>query len=158
VQSLDPRVVTLWRLQAVVGIATGWAPPLAVLAWFSVFKLDLGVQRSALLLLGCVAVLGVRALVWPGLQYRAFRYALRDRDLLVEQGVLWRQSVCVPRDRVQYVDTRQGPLERLVGLSRLLVFTASGLNADASLPGLDEQAAARLREELAHGDRRDDGV
>ena len=156
--SLDPRVVTLWRLQGLVGIVTSWSPILAGLGWLAVFKLEMGFAGGGLVLLGAVVFLVFRALLWPALRYRAFRYQLRDRDLLVEQGVLWRQRVCVPRDRVQHVDTHQGPIERFVGLSRLLVYTAAGLSADGSLPGLDEKEADRLRDLLAHRDRGDDGV
>lgn len=156
--SLDPRVVTLWRLQGLVGIVTSWAPILAGMAWLTVFQLDLGFIGGGAVLIGAVLFLVVRALLWPALRYRAFRYELREHDLLVEQGVLWRQRVCVPRDRVQHVDTHQGPLERFVGLSRLLVYTAAGLSADGSLPGLDEAEADRLRDLLAHRGRGDDGV
>lgn len=157
-QFLDPRVVTLWRLQGLVGIVTSWSPILAGFAWLAVFQLDLGIGGAAAIILGFVVLLVVRALLWPALRYRAFRYQLREYDLLVEQGVLWRQRVCVPRDRVQHVDTHQGPLERFVGLSRLLVYTAAGLSADGSLPGLDEAEADRLRDLLAHRGRGDDGV
>jgi hypothetical protein len=157
-QSLDARVVTLWRLQALVTILTGWAPPLAGLGWLAFFKLDYGWRSTIAMLAAAVALLLVRAIVWPSLEYRCFRYALRERDLLVEQGVLWKQVICVPRDRIQHIDTRQGPIERLVGLSRLLVYTAAGLSADGSLPGLDEAEAARLRDELAQRNRDDDGV
>ena len=56
-------------------------------------------------------------------------------------------------------DTRQGWLERLFDLSRLLVYTGAGLSADGSLPGLDSEEAVRLRDELALGGRGgDDGV
>jgi membrane protein YdbS with pleckstrin-like domain len=145
-------------LEGLVGILTSWSPLLAGLAWLGFFKGNLGIVGTVGLLSGIVLVLVIRALVWPALRFRAFRYHLREGDLLVEHGVLWRQRVCVPRDRVQHVDTHQGPLERFVGLSRLLVYTAAGLSADGSLPGLDEAEADRLRDLLARRGQGDDGV
>ena len=55
----------------------------------------------------------VLTLAWPSLAWRAFGYELREHDLLVVQGVWFRHSVSIPLSRIQHVDTRQGPLERL---------------------------------------------
>ena len=97
------------------------------------------------------------ALFWPGLAYRYFGYLIRDQDLLVQRGVLLRRRTSIPHSRIQHVDTRQGPLEQLLGLSRVLVFTASGMAADGSLPGVDHGLAETIRDDLsARGG--DDGV
>lgn len=155
--SLDPRVVSLWRLEGVVALFTSWLPLWGGLAW--ALHGPLGWLGA---LAGCGAlfvVLLARALVWPSLAWRAFRYELRPRELVVEQGVLLRQTICVPRSRIQHVDTRQGFWERLFHVSRLLVYTGAGLSSDASLPGLDADEAVRLRDELARtGGGDDDGV
>lgn len=154
---LDPRVVTLWRLQGLVAVFTSWLPMYGLLGW--VVGGQLGFVAAAAAIAGLAVLLTLRALVWPAFQYGAFRYTVRETDLLVEQGVIYRQTICVPRDRIQHVDTRQGWLERLFDLSRLLVYTGAGLSADGSLPGLDSEEAVRLRDELALGGRgRDDGV
>jgi len=154
-QQLDPRAPQLWRLQALFRLVVFWLPVSAVLggglAW---------VSRPALGLLAAATLLGVQlllALLWPALTYDRFRYTLREPDLLVRRGVLFRGQTSVPYDRIQFVDTRQGPLERLFGLSRVLVYTASGAGADAVIPGLSEETAAHLRDRLSrHGG--DDGV
>ena len=150
-------MVTLWRLQGLLASVTSWLPIYAGIAWVAGTRL--GVAAAVAGVLSLMVLLMVRALVWPSFQFAAFRYALRPNDLLVEQGVIFRQSICVPRDRIQHVDTRQGWMERLFSLSRLLVYTGAGLSADGSLPGLDEAEAVRLRDELAQGGRgADDGV
>jgi membrane protein YdbS with pleckstrin-like domain len=89
--------------------------------------------------------------------WRHFRYGVREDDLLVESGVLFRHAVSIPLDRIQHVDTRQGPIERLFGLSRLVVYTAAGMSADGSIPGLEEEQADALRDALVRR-RGDDGV
>ena len=75
----------------------------------------------------------------------------------MSEGVLFRVWSSVPYTRIQHVDTRQGPIERALGLSRLLVFTASGMGADALISGLTEAEAARLRDLLSRRGG-DDGV
>lgn len=156
-QQLDPRVVTLWRLQGVVSVFTSWVPIYVGLGWF--LGSQIGFVGTAAALGALFLLLFLRALIWPALQFRAFRYSVRPRDLVVEQGVIFRQTICVPRDRIQHVDTRQGWIERAFALSRLLVYTGAGLSADGSLPGLDADEAVRLRDLLARGARGlDDGV
>ena len=91
------------------------------------------------------------------MSWRAFGYEVREHDLFVSQGVLFRRTTSVPLSRIQHVDTRQGPLERLWGLSHLAVYTAAGMSADGSIPGLDEAMAAHLRDELGRRGG-DDGV
>lgn len=154
-QSLDPRVVNLWRLQGLTRLASFWIPVLLVGAVWLGFRYGVAAAASAA---GALALLlGVVTLVWPSLAWRRFRYGVRADDLLVESGVLFQHTVSIPLDRIQHVDTRQGPLERAFGLSRLVVYTAAGMSADGSIPGLDEARADALRDLLVRR-RGDDGV
>lgn len=99
----------------------------------------------------------VFTLFWPAFEYNAFRYMVREDDLLVQSGVIFRRWSSIPHNRIQHVDTRQGPIERVFGLSRLLVFTAAGMSADGSIPGLATDDAERLRDQLSRRGG-DDGV
>lgn len=154
-QPLDPRVVTLWRLGRLLGLVLFGLPMAAGVA--------IGVSMVAPTWLGVVlaglvvAWRLVMAMVWPALQYRHFRYSVRDHDLLVQSGVIFRRWSSVPHNRIQHVDTRQGPLERWLGLSRLAVYTAAGMSADSSIPGLATEEAERLRDTLSRRGG-DDGV
>jgi uncharacterized protein len=60
----------------------------------------------------------------------------------------------IPYARIQFVDTRQGPLDRLFGLAQLVVHTAA-LGTSGRLPGLDASLAEQLRERLAAVERHD---
>ena len=153
--SLDPRVVHLWRLQGLTRLATFWVPVLLVAAGWLGFRY--GVSAGAAATAPVALLLATITLVWPSLAWRRYRYGVRDDDLLVESGVLFRHSVSIPLDRIQHVDTRQGPLERAFGLSRLVVYTAAGMSADGSIPGLEEAQADALRDTLVRR-RGDDGV
>ena len=152
---LDPGVVMLWRLQRLVRLVMIGLPTLFALGFFSttVIRADL----AAVIVVTLIAMNLVFALFWPSLEYNAFRYIVRDHDLLVQHGVLFRRWSSVPHSRIQHVDTRQGPLERVFGLSRLIVFTAAGSLADAAIPGLRTEDAEQLRDELSRRGG-DDGV
>ncbi len=152
---LDPRAVLLWRLQRLLNIALFGLP----LATAMAVGLAQVLPRAAAILLagGFLLVRFALAIAWPALSWRSWRYELREHDLLVQSGVLFRRWSSVPHRRIQHVDTRQGPLERWLGLSRLLVYTAAGMSADGVIPGLSEAEAERLRDELSRRGG-DDGV
>lgn len=91
----------------------------------------------------------VWAWVWPPLQYRSWRYQIREHQLWAERGVAARTMSVIPYVRIQHVDTRQDLLERALGIARVVVFTAGIRGAEFVLPGLPTAEAERLRDQLA---------
>lgn len=83
----------------------------------------------------------------PWFRYRRWRYEIRERDLFLSHGALFFVLTLVPFDRIQYVETHQGPLDLAFGLMQLAVYTAAG--KAARIPGLSPQEAEALREELS---------
>lgn len=75
-------------------------------------------------------------------------YAERPDDLLIRRGILFRSTTVVPFGRMQFVDVKSGPIERLFGLATVELHTASAAT-DASIPGLPSAEAERLRDALA---------
>jgi membrane protein YdbS with pleckstrin-like domain len=78
---------------------------------------------------------------------RAIGYVLREDDLVFRRGILYSRLVAVPYGRMQLVDITRGPVARALGLAELRLVTAAA-STDVTLPGLPEQAAAELRDEL----------
>jgi uncharacterized protein len=152
---LHTRVTWLWRLQGLLRLAMFWGP-LAVGGGIGLGMVTTP-AAGAVLSVALIAFFSLFALVWPSLEYEHFRYAVREHDLLVQRGVLFRRRSSIPHNRIQHVDTRQGPIERVFGLSSLAVYTASGISADGSIPGLATKNAEGLRDELARLGG-DDGV
>ena len=139
---LDPRVRSLWwtvgGLRALVlTLVVMPVDVFAPLPWPN-WWLTGGVAAVALAL----------AAIVPTIRYRRWGYALREGDLWIRQGVIWVSVSVIPYSRLQFVDTRQGPFDRLFGLSQLVVHTAA-LGTSGRLPGLDAAEAEQLRERLA---------
>jgi uncharacterized protein len=154
-ESLDPRVVNLWRLDGLSRLLFFWFPLAGGAVAFAAMR---GVTMVGVVAAAVVIGLNlISTIVLPAMAWQRFRYAVRAQDLLVERGVLFRRTISIPLDRVQHVDTRQGPMERAFGLSNVIVYTAAGLSADGSIPGLDEEHAAQLRDVLSRRSA-DDGV
>lgn len=94
---------------------------------------------------GGVLVVG---LVWVVLRYRAWVYQVRADALYLERGVTTHVRTLVPYVRIQHIDTSRSPLERALGLSTLVVYTAGSRGADVSIPGLTPEQAQDLQQRV----------
>ena len=97
-----------------------------------------------------LALVGAVALVTLALvprRVKAIRYGLRDDDVVVQRGILFRRQVAAPYGRLQLVDISRGPLTRLLGLSELRVVTAAA-SSGVTIPGLPIAEAENLRDHL----------
>lgn len=96
-----------------------------------------------------VVAAGLGALWWSLVRrrWRAWGYAERERDLMVRHGVLVRRLTIVPYGRMQFVDVKQGPLARALGVSTVQLHTAAAAT-DARIPFVPDDEAARLRDRL----------
>lgn len=84
----------------------------------------------------------------PLRRHHARGYVMSDDRLRVVRGLLFRHDTVVPFGRVQHIDVNQGPIERSFGIATLTLHTAGTHNASVNLPGLGEQLARDMREEI----------
>ncbi len=104
-------------------------------------------------------IAAVLVLLLAGLAYRRrrrVRWLLDVQGLAVRRGGLWQSETRVPASRVQHLDLRRGPLERMLGLSTLVVHTAGSRFGAVSIVGLEVGDAERLRERLSRQLDQDD--
>jgi uncharacterized protein len=150
VRQLSPRVVLLWRLQG--AIATLAVTAVAAAIWLATRHLAWLLLAAALLVVSSTfTILASR------LQYERWTYSLGAEALDLQHGVLTHRRSVVPYFRLQHIDVESGPLERTLGLCRLVVRTAAA-TTDASLPGIDQAEADSLRLLLLERAGRGDAV
>ncbi len=142
---LDPRAVSLWRINA----ALGALPPLAGAA-FAAFLLG-RFDRVPAWVGSALVGLAVALAIWeigpmPALRWQTWRYAIGEREVDLQRGWWTRTRTVVPMARIQHVDTARGPLQRHFGLASVVFYTAAGAN---EIPALDEATAAAARERIA---------
>jgi membrane protein YdbS with pleckstrin-like domain len=153
-RELDRRVVVVWTVQEAIGYEVLAVAALAV---------DIGARLAGAdvpgppgLAAGLLAVAG-GLLAWrlPRARYRHWRYQVAEDALELRHGVVRRIHSAIPYFRVQHIDVAQGPVERAVGLARLVVHTASA-GTDATIPGIAAGDAEGLRRLIlaraGHGD------
>jgi membrane protein YdbS with pleckstrin-like domain len=136
-RELDRRIVVVWTVQEAVGYGV-----LALLA----LALDIGARLAGADVPGPPGLAGGVIAVAGGLaawQLPRARQVAEDA-LELRHGVVRRIHSAIPYFRVQHIDVAQGPVERAVGLARLIVHTASA-GTDATIPGIAAGDADGLR-------------
>lgn len=139
-QVLESGVQGLWILRSAVS-----AVILGVIAAVAFSVLSIGGPWIGGVVFAVGFVLGV---VFSLLRYRVWTYQVRPDSLYLKRGVLTRVHTVAPYVRIQHVDTRRGPLERVFGLATTVVYTAGSRGADVSIPGLTPERADDLQARL----------
>lgn len=142
-RSLDPKAVTLWRVES-----AGWGLGLIALAVLVEVLSDFPFRDGILTIPMAIAVIAAIVVV-PPIRHQAWRFALREDHIYLRHGVLFRTTSIVPYARIQHVDTRHGPLDRWLGLASLVIFTAGTRGAIITIPALPAEESEQLRDHLA---------
>ena len=152
-ESLHPRIRILW---IVYGVLFG---AIAGLAFVGIDRWVRDVPTAAQA--GTAIVVAALGALYAIRLYQVWRFELQGDALYLERGVITFVETAVPFVRVQHVDTQFGPIERALGLSSVVVYTAGSRNADVRVPGLRPERARKLQDslrELAVESETDDAV
>ena len=144
---LDPTVSKLWRIEAAVaGVVYG---VIFVVVEFVLANALEAWPVSAGLASGALALSLIAWLQYvAGKRYEFWRYEVGNDDLAVAHGIWWQTRAYIPRARIQHVDVTAGPISRALGLAVVSVYVAGQTGAVATIPGLEADAADRLRRTL----------
>jgi membrane protein YdbS with pleckstrin-like domain len=147
----DPRARTLWAAGAGVLFALlGAIPGLIAVA-------ANGEEAAGALLVGGLALGAVVGVLFGRAAWRRRAWLLGDTALELRRGVVVSRVAWIPYERIQQIDLERGPIERVVGLSQLVVRTAAA-TTDGTLYGLAPDDARRIRTRLLELAGVDDAV
>lgn len=139
---LSPLMLAVHPVQEIVRLL-----PVLVAALFVGSSNGHGMVWS-LIALGVAVALGL-------VRWATTTYQVTPDQVRVKRGLLRRQVLSVPRDRVRSVDLTSHIMQRVLGLSRVVIGTGRSDRKDdgVTLDALSTAEATRLREELLHGRR-----
>ncbi|WP_435107213.1 PH domain-containing protein [Nocardiopsis synnemataformans] len=139
---VEPRARWWWMARAALGTLTLLGVAGVLYLWFGGLRPWLGPP----LVIGLVvSVLYVA--IMPFWRYVVHRWEPTDEAVYARTGWYVREWRVAPISRIQTVDTSQGPIEQMMGLSTLAVTTASAHGA-IYISGLDQATAAEAAQRL----------
>ncbi|WP_020402770.1 PH domain-containing protein [Gracilimonas tropica] len=101
---------------------------------------------SVLFLAGLFFYLTI-AIVFPKLRWKRWKYDISEKEIDMLRGIFIKKRTLVPINRVQHVDTRQGPVYRKFGLSSVTISTAATTH---EIPALDDETADKVRDTISN--------
>ncbi|MGX7030371.1 PH domain-containing protein [Vagococcus zengguangii] len=134
---LKSSLVTSFVFLAIGGIGIG-------VAWW--FKQLSGIWLMAIIIYFCLVV-GIKLfdLVLIPYRYRFHRYEVTPEDLAFQNGYIFRATTYVPINRIQHIETKQGPFLRQANLMAVTIHTAA---TSHSVEGLTVEQAQELRQQI----------
>lgn len=92
-----------------------------------------------------VAIIIILSYISVNLGFKKKKYALREKDVVYQTGLLWRKLTVLPFNRIQHAEVEQGPIERLFELSKLKIYTAGGASSDLNIGGISPERAQAMK-------------
>ena len=144
-QSISPRY-------QIINIGLACSVTVAILVLISIFRyqpwfeIPLPLFNAYPYAFVIILVLGC---VWGSyhlLADKRIKYALREQDISLQSGLIFRRLACQPILRVQHVELKRGPLVRMAGLASLRVYSAGGALHTFEIPGIELHVAEQLRQ------------
>lgn len=138
-ESLNSNIRNLWVLTSLlIGMVIG-----GIFAVFSYAALQMALVSGIVFMVPPLLMT-----VYSLKRYRNWFFQVNEDYLEINHGVLRKVSAVIPYVRVQHIDTNRGPLERVLGLASVRVYTAGSKGADMRIPGLSRERAERMQEDL----------
>ena len=148
---VSTRAVPFWTVSALIGDAV------LVAAAVAAYVLVPDVPGWGLAVVVAVAVASVaHVLAMPRIRFRVHRWEVTDSAVHTREGWIGRHTRIAPISRVQTVDSRQGALMRLFGLSSITVTTASAAGP-ITIDCLDAEVARQVVGHLTEVTSADEG-
>ena len=99
----------------------------------------------------------LRIFVFPQFEYKKYQYLVKDDEVVLMQGILFKSTVVVPIIQIQDIGYYQGPLSQMLGIARVIISTSGsnvvidGLTKDKSI-GIVNALKDKVKEYVSNRD------
>lgn len=142
---LNKKVVSAWRIGGIFSTLF-----VAVIIAAIVIPVSLALESfMPWLPIGIVLIILwaiIDIIIVPNVRYDRWRYDVTEDEVDIYYGIIVRKRIIIPLVRVQFTDTKQGPIKKAFGLAEVTINTAGG---EKTIPGLLDEDADALRDKVA---------
>lgn len=142
---IDEKAIKAWRTTGLlVGLLWFFIP--AACFFVAIMEGNMRWVLLSLITLPFVILYLCTGFLFPKLRWQRWRYEVNDDAIDLLRGFVFKKRTVVPINRVQHVDTNQGPIYRKYGLSSVKISTAATTH---EIPALDDETAADVRNKIS---------
>ncbi len=143
-QKIDPKAIPAWRITGGLGSLFWWFIPVV----YGFFALGGVVERWPVLVLTALVITNtiLQASIIPSIRWRRWSYQIDKHEIYLKYGIFIIRRTLIPVNRIQHVDTRQGPILRSFDLSSVTITTAATTH---EIPALNDEVADEVRNRIS---------
>lgn len=121
---LDPAIRVYWSAGAIAAGFAGWIL-LMIIGGLTLDKF-LGIDKGffPILFFTVIALILLPYLLWIELNYHNYTYQFRKKRLVIRKGVLNKERVIIPYDRIQNINVSHNVMQRALRLATVKIETA----------------------------------
>ncbi len=140
-RKLNPRIKARWFLERLLGVLPLFAAMAVLLYLVGYTEGELNPLFIAAFLIA-IALVSMALYAEVELRYRKFVYALREKDFLIQKGIVEKIRYVIPYEKIQNVTVSRDFLEVALGLGTLHIETAAHIYVenDIILPGVSNDS------------------
>lgn len=148
-QRLPEKAISAWRVGGMLRSLFIWLIPLGFWLFDTQNSISIWIYITLLVV---ALLLSLLFIFWiPAIRWRRWRYDIDEHEIDLQRGLIVVQRTLVPINRVQHVDTRQGPILRNYNLSDVVITTAATTH---QIPALTDEIADTVRSNISTFARR----
>lgn len=143
-QKIDPKAIPAWRITGGLGSLFWWFAPIV----YGFFALGGVVERWPILVLTALVITNsiLQASLIPTIRWKRWSYQIDKHEIYLKYGIFIIRRTLIPVNRIQHVDTRQGPILRSFNLSSVTITTAATTH---EIPALNDEVADEVRNRIS---------
>lgn len=92
-----------------------------------------------------IIILLINSFISPTIEYKQWRYKITNDKIEFSEGIYFVRKVIIPIIRIQHIQLNQGPINKILGLYDISIFTAGGQH---KIPNIDCKIAEEISEYL----------
>ena len=133
--------IKAWKL---TGLIWGWSLYLlpAFLIYLTITEENFNPWYILISMVIVVSLHLLMTIIFPKIRWKRWRYEVDEKGVDLQRGIIITKRTIIPINRIQHVDTEQGPIYRKYGLSSISLSTAATTH---EIPALDDETANVLR-------------
>ncbi len=137
----SPTVVLLFIVKFLnVTIRKGW--PGLVSMYIAIRQFDLPEWA----IYGAASLFGLLYLLFCYLSYHRYKFHVKNGEIVIQEGVIYRSTLNLPFDRVQTINFKQNILHQLFGVVAVEIDSAGSKGSEISIDALTKEKANKFRE------------